>query len=255
MQGIAQISAGASLPAMILVACALLVGCAESVPVSTTALPDAAAAPTGTSGATPGGSGDSPGPSGTAPVSTPPSGSLTLAGTPSATVVAGTPYAFEPTVTAGATGVTFAVVNPPAWAVFSTATGELYGTPPLTSIGTTAGITITASNAVGTATLGPFPITVTAPAAPPPNPGGTATLTWAAPTTNTDGTPLTDLAGYHIYYGTNAAQLPLEAVLDGPASTTYVVNGLRLGTYYFTVSAFNAEGTESAESNRVSKTF
>ncbi len=30
---------------------------------------------------------------------------------------------------------------------------------------------------------------------------GTITLAWDAPTTNTDGTPLTDLAGYKIYYG------------------------------------------------------
>ncbi len=29
-----------------------------------------------------------------------------------------------------------------------------------------------------------------------------ATLTWDAPTTNVDGTPLTDLAVYKIYYGT-----------------------------------------------------
>jgi hypothetical protein len=31
---------------------------------------------------------------------------------------------------------------------------------------------------------------------------GTATLSWSAPTTNTDGTPVTTLIGYHIYYGT-----------------------------------------------------
>jgi hypothetical protein len=37
----------------------------------------------------------------------------------------------------------------------------------------------------------------------PPS-GTTATLTWDAPTTNADGTPLTDLAGYRIYYGTTS---------------------------------------------------
>ena len=30
---------------------------------------------------------------------------------------------------------------------------------------------------------------------------GTATPSWDAPTTNADGTPLTDLAGYKVYYG------------------------------------------------------
>jgi len=32
---------------------------------------------------------------------------------------------------------------------------------------------------------------------------GTATLTWTASTTGVDGTPLTNLAGYRIYYGTS----------------------------------------------------
>jgi hypothetical protein len=31
---------------------------------------------------------------------------------------------------------------------------------------------------------------------------GQATLSWDPPTTNVDGTPLTDLAGYKVYYGT-----------------------------------------------------
>jgi len=31
---------------------------------------------------------------------------------------------------------------------------------------------------------------------------GSALLSWNAPSTNEDGTPLTDLAGYKIYYGT-----------------------------------------------------
>ena len=33
-------------------------------------------------------------------------------------------------------------------------------------------------------------------------PVGTATLTWDPPTTNVDATPLTDLGGYKLYYGT-----------------------------------------------------
>jgi hypothetical protein len=95
-----------------------------------------------------------------------------------------------------------------------------------------------------------------APPAPPASPTtGSATLSWSAPTENTDGTPLTDLAGYHIYYGTtNGAWTSTVTVLDA-AETSYVVSGLSSGTYYFTVAAFNSEGVDSPDSNVGSKTI
>ena len=245
MQGLAQISARRTVPATLVVVSALM-GCAQSVPVTTGASADGAAGATGSSSTVPV----------STPVSTPATAALALEGTPATTVVAGTPYAFQPTVSQSATAVTYTVTNPPAWAVFSTSTGELDGTPPLSSVGATASITITASNGNSTATIGPFDITVTAPlASPPPAPAGAATLTWVAPTLNTDGTPLTDLAGYHIYYGMNPAQLSLEVILNGAASTTYSVSGLTVGAYYFAVTAFSSQGTESMLSNIASKTF
>jgi hypothetical protein len=94
------------------------------------------------------------------------------------------------------------------------------------------------------------------PSPPPPLPGtGIATLSWTQPTENTDGSPLTDLAGYHIYYGTDSSNFTQVIDIVGPTSTSHVIRGLHTGTYYFAVTAYNGFGIESAKSNIASKTF
>ena len=90
------------------------------------------------------------------------------------------------------------------------------------------------------------------PPAPPP-PVKTATLTWDAPTTNADGTPLTDMGGYKVYYGTASGKYTFS--LDVGNITTYRIEGLSPGTYYFAVTASDASGNESDYSNEVSKTI
>ena len=83
---------------------------------------------------------------------------------------------------------------------------------------------------------------------------GTATLVWDAPTSNTDGSPITDLAGYKIYYGTSPASY--SASIDAGQATTYQVNNLTDGlTYYFSVTAYTALLNESGFSNEVSKSL
>jgi len=84
---------------------------------------------------------------------------------------------------------------------------------------------------------------------------GTATLSGAAPTTNTDGTPVTALTGYHIYYGTTEGALTQSAVVSGASTTTFEITGLAPGTWYFAVAADSADGTESAQSAVGSKTI
>ena len=85
---------------------------------------------------------------------------------------------------------------------------------------------------------------------------GTATLSWTAPTTNTDGSILNDLAGYHIHYGTSASALTQTIDVSGGGTTSYVVTGLPSGyTYYFSISAYSSAGTESANTSVVSKTI
>ena len=82
----------------------------------------------------------------------------------------------------------------------------------------------------------------------------TVTLTWDPPTTNADGTALTDLAGYKVYYG-NASRSysSVNPVIDNV--TTYTSPDLAPGTYFFAVTALDAAGNESAYSNEVSKTI
>ena len=84
---------------------------------------------------------------------------------------------------------------------------------------------------------------------------GTVTLSWIAPTGNTNGTPLTDLAGYHIHYGTSQDNLAKVIDLAGTGTTEYEVPGLAPGTYYFAVTAYTAMGTESAQSDIGNKTI
>jgi hypothetical protein len=90
---------------------------------------------------------------------------------------------------------------------------------------------------------------------PPAATSGSATLSWIPPTQNLDGSPITDLSGYHIYYGTNADALTGTITVNGGSSSTYTVSGLSAGTYYFSVVAYNAEGVDSPESNLESKTI
>lgn len=82
---------------------------------------------------------------------------------------------------------------------------------------------------------------------------GVATLSWSAPITNTDGTQLTDLAGYIIYYGPSSGHYTNS--IDVGNSTSYILNNLTTGTYYFAVTAYNMAGYESTFSNEASKTI
>jgi len=81
---------------------------------------------------------------------------------------------------------------------------------------------------------------------------GSVTLTWEAPTTREDGTPLTDLAGYHILYGRMSVTYDYEIKIDNPGVLTYVVENLASGTWYFVASAYDSSGLESNFSNELS---
>ena len=85
--------------------------------------------------------------------------------------------------------------------------------------------------------------------------GAAATLSWMAPTTNTDGTALHDLAGYRIYYGIDPSDLSESIAITTTGIQTYVVEGLGPGTWYFAVVAVTTDGIESAFSSIVSKSI
>jgi len=164
---------------------------------------------------------------------------VTISGTPATTDVVGTPYSFAP-VTANTNGATptFSVSNLPAWATFNAATGQLSGTP--TAAGSYAGITISVSNGQTSASLAPFTVLVTAPTST-----ASVTLSWLAPTQNTDGSTITNLSGYRIYYGTDPNALAQTITLNSPSLLTYVVGNLAGGTWYFAIKAVNSNGVES----------
>jgi len=112
-----------------------------------------------------------------------------------------------------------------------------------------------ASNSTGTSTTG------TSASSTPSTAGGTtvsaagtATLTWVAPTENANGTAVTDLAGYTVYYGTNPSDLTQSLNVSGGATTTTALADLPAGTYYFAVAAYNAMGVEGQQSNVASIT-
>jgi hypothetical protein len=84
------------------------------------------------------------------------------------------------------------------------------------------------------------------------NVAGSATLSWVAPQTYVDGSPLGDaLGGFKVYYGTSSRNY--TNVEDVGTATTYVVAGLSPATYYFAVTAYDRSGRESDYSNEVSK--
>lgn len=176
-------------------------------------------------------------------VNAPPS----IAGRPPLTVAAGSLYSFRPAASdADGDPLTFSVQNKPAWASFDARTGLLSGMPGANAVGSHANIVISVSDGHATATLPPFSIAVTQSA------GSSATLSWVAPTLNTDGSPLADLAGFRLYYGSHAAQLDRQLTLPNPGLSTWVVSSLTPGTWYFAVAAYNALGTESVRSEVVS---
>jgi hypothetical protein len=170
---------------------------------------------------------------------------LTMSGTPSASDGTGEAYNFVPTTsnTGGGT-LTFSIANKPAWASYNTSTGALAGTPSSAQAGMYSNILLSVSNGSASASIPVFSINVTA---------GFANLTWSAPTENTDGTPLTDLAGFTIYYGTDPGEMTQTISVAAASTTTYEVNNLPAGTYYFAVAANASDGTQSAESSVGSK--
>jgi hypothetical protein len=88
------------------------------------------------------------------------------------------------------------------------------------------------------------------PAAPAPLPQArAATLEWTVPTTATDGSTLENLAGFRIHYGTSVRSLTTVIEIRNPSISSYVVEGLVPGTYYFAVTAFTSNDHESERSN------
>jgi hypothetical protein len=143
--------------------------------------------------------------------------------------------------------LTFSIQNRPAWASFNTSTGRLTGTPTASDVGTYSDIRITVSDGTVSVALAAFSLTVnsTAPQT------GSASLSWAAPTARSDGTPLSmsEISGYTLYYGSSAGNYSNSVDIDDPFTTSITVTDLPVGTYYFVMTARDTDGRESGYSS------
>jgi len=173
-----------------------------------------------------------------------------ISGTPVASVTVAQAYSFQPTASdANRDALGFSIRNKPTWATFSTSTGRLSGTPGAADVGSYANIVISVSDGKSTVSLPAFGIAVNQVSF------GSATLSWTPPTSNTDGSTLTNLAGYRIIYGTSSSALTQSVQVANPSISTYVVEGLEPATYYFAVRAYTTNGAESANSNLATRTI
>lgn len=116
--------------------------------------------------------------------------------------------------------------------------------------------TILAFSDVLTVTTPPAPTTEPPPPPPPPPATGSARISWTPPTANTDGTMLTNLAGWRIDYGPVGPEAGLNQSVEvrNSSVSSYLLEGLAVGTWAFAVSAFNSDGRYSAQSNVATKT-
>lgn len=169
--------------------------------------------------------------------------SPTISGEPPISILYGEAYAFQPSANDPDGDVlTFQIANGPAWASFDSSTGLLSGTPELANVGFYDDIAISVSDGKASSSLSAFAITVLQSAS------GNITLSWVAPTQNSDGSALVDLSGYNIYYGRSSGSYDSEIRVDNASVTTYVVEELSPDTYYFATTAFNSQGVESSYS-------
>lgn len=170
-----------------------------------------------------------------------------ITGSPASSVEVGRSYSFQPTVTNATGKLRFSVRNLPAWARFNASTGAITGTPTSSQIGSYKGIAIAVADSRASAALPPFSIAVS-----DPNSHGNVVLSWDAPASNSDGSPLKDLKGYTVHFGPSSRRYSDTIKVGNPGLTTYVVDNLRAGTYFFAVSAYNSTGQESSLSAEIS---
>ena len=164
----------------------------------------------------------------------------TLGGSPGTSVRVGEAYRFQPTSSdQDGDSLRFSVENLPSWASFDTGSGQITGTPSTSDVGLYSSIRISVTDGVATTRGAAFSIEVTQVSL------GSATLSWTAPTENMDGSALTDLAGFTLYYGVSEGSYTEQIRINNPGISTYVVDNLTPDTYYFVATAYNSSGVES----------
>jgi len=188
----------------------------------------------------------------TLPGVTPPVGGVnppSISGQPAGAVTMGTNYSFTPTASdPDGDRLTFSVQGLPRWATFNIATGNMSGMPVLGDEGIYANIEISVTDGTNMVSMPQFSVTVTQSAL------GSTTLSWNPPTLNSDGSMLSDLTAYKLYYGVAQGDYPNEIYIPDSGISSYVVDNLIPNTYYFVATAIKQSGAESEYSNVAVKT-
>ena len=165
----------------------------------------------------------------------------TITGKPDEIASPGLPYSFTPVANDGeGDALSFCVEGLPPWADFDAENGELSGEPDFGDLGTFGDIVISVTDRRTLVSLPVFNIRVVTAGAT-----GLATLKWTAPAQYSDGTQLTRLAGFKIYYGSSADRLPYVEIINDPDIVAYTVDNLTPGEWFFVVTAFDSSHRES----------
>lgn len=142
--------------------------------------------------------------------------------------------------------LTYSITNMPSWASFDNTSGALTGMPLMQHIGTYPDITISVSDGMDSAELPVFNIEVV------PMATASLVLSWTPPTQSADGMPLADLASYRIRWGTQSGDHPNLQEVDNPGVSSFVIEGLAPGNYFFVISAVDTSDNEGQASNEAS---
>jgi hypothetical protein len=108
------------------------------------------------------------------------------------------------------------------------------------------------SSDIGSAVSSSTSSTTPSSTTPTSSSANTVTLSWQPPTENTNGTSLSNLSGYRIYYGESPGNYTTSIEVANPGVTTYVVENLRAGQYYFSMTSYTSSGAESGYTPEVS---
>lgn len=164
--------------------------------------------------------------------------------------VAGRNYWYRPDASdADGDPLGFSARNLPDWLSFDSATGTLDGRPTWTDVGAYSGIVVVAADGQSSSLTEPFTINVAASAS------GRVTLSWRPPTERENGQPLNNLAGYRLLFGQRSRQYDENVYIDSPGITSYTVDNLLAGDWFFVMTAVDRDGLESGYSAEIRKTI
>lgn len=173
-----------------------------------------------------------------------------LAGSAPGSAVVGRYYRYRPSARdADGDPLGFSVQNRPSWLDFDSITGVLEGRPGWGDVGTNTGIAVVASDGQTSSEANPFAIRVEA------SVPGEVTLSWRPPSQRENGEPLSNLAGYRLLFGQRSERYDEDIYIDSPGITTYTVENLLAGSWYFVMTAVDRDGLESGYSAEIERTI